>query len=188
MRRYPYPHATPAVGDLHLGRKLVLDGSENPSYNWMDACNRGLWEEPARIIRRRTPSPVRCTSSGGTVQATAPVQGLIDPARLRANGVDVFGSTTATRTAQAATFVSRGPLASSAHRLLGLGAVGSARLGQAQGALARAFGGDVEHWQQLGTPWIAARSLARPTDSGPSQSASAWLLAGAPGQRSGSRL
>lgn len=75
-----------------------------------------------------------------------------------------------------ADFLTRGPLAARAHRLLGLGSVGSARLGQAEPSLRNAFGGDVASWQQVGTPWIAARSLARPMDSLPSQSTVGWLL------------
>ncbi|MBC7460265.1 MAG: hypothetical protein H7287_02785 [Thermoleophilia bacterium] len=75
-----------------------------------------------------------------------------------------------------ADFLTRGPLAARAHRLLGLGAVGGARLGQGQPALRAAFGGDVASWQQVGAPWIAARSLARPTDALPSQSTVGWLL------------
>ena len=75
-----------------------------------------------------------------------------------------------------ADFLTRGPLAARAHRLLGLGPVGGARLGQGEPALRNAFGGDVASWQQVGTPWIAARSLARPTDSLPSQSTVGWLL------------
>lgn len=75
-----------------------------------------------------------------------------------------------------AAFLTRGPLAERAHRLLGLGAVGSARLGQSQPALLRAFGGDPSTQTQLGTPWIAARSLARAAETLPSQSSVSWLL------------
>lgn len=75
-----------------------------------------------------------------------------------------------------AEFVTRGPLAARAHRLLGLGPVGSARRGQGERSLQAAFGGDVASWQQIGNPWIAARSLARPTDSMPTQSTAGWLL------------
>ncbi|MCW2923313.1 MAG: hypothetical protein JWM98_717 [Thermoleophilia bacterium] len=75
-----------------------------------------------------------------------------------------------------AQFLTRGPLAARAHRLLGLGATGSARLGQSQSALRDAFGGDVASWGQVGTPWIAARSLARQVETLPSQSSISWLL------------
>lgn len=75
-----------------------------------------------------------------------------------------------------ADFLTRGPLAARAHRLLGLGAVGTARLGQSQPSLQRAFGGDVAAWNQVGTPWIAARSLARSVETLPSQSSVSWLL------------
>lgn len=78
--------------------------------------------------------------------------------------------------ADPAQFLTRGPLASRAHRLLGLGAEGAARLGQSQPALINAFGGDPASWQQVGTPWIAARSLARPVETLPSQSSASWLL------------
>jgi hypothetical protein len=82
---------------------------------------------------------------------------------------------------QPADFVARGPLAARAHRLLGLGAAGSARLGQAQGSLAAAFGGDVAAWQRTGAPWIAARSLARPPETLASHSSVGWLLANSQG-------
>lgn len=75
-----------------------------------------------------------------------------------------------------AAFLTRGPLAARAHRLLGLGAVGSAKLGQSQPAMLRAFGGDPSTQTRLGTPWIAARSLARPVETLPSQSSVSWLL------------
>lgn len=75
-----------------------------------------------------------------------------------------------------AQFTTRGPLATRAHRLLGLGASGATRLGQSQPALIRAFGGDVAGWQRVGAPWIAARSLARPVETLPSQSSASWLL------------
>lgn len=78
--------------------------------------------------------------------------------------------------ADPAAFLTRGPLAERAHRLLGLGAVGVARLGQAQPSLQNAFGGDVAAWNQVGTPWIAARSLARPVETLNSQSSVSWLL------------
>lgn len=71
-----------------------------------------------------------------------------------------------------------GPLAARAHRLLGLGAVGSARLGQTLPSLVQAFGGDTLTWSHAGTPWIAARSLARERETLPSHAATAWLLAG----------
>jgi hypothetical protein len=73
-------------------------------------------------------------------------------------------------------FVTRGPLAARAHRLLGLGAAGSARLGQVLPALTAAFGGDVATWQRVGEPWIGARSLARPIETLSSQSSVSWLL------------
>lgn len=75
-----------------------------------------------------------------------------------------------------AQFLTRGPLAGRAHRLLGLGAVGAARLGQAQPSLQQAFGGEVAAWNRVGTPWIAARSLARPVETLPGQSSTGWLL------------
>jgi len=75
-----------------------------------------------------------------------------------------------------AQFVTRGPLAARAHRLLGLGATGTARLGQLQPSLINAYGGDVSAWQQIGQPWIAARSLARPIDTLPNQTSVGWLL------------
>jgi hypothetical protein len=75
-----------------------------------------------------------------------------------------------------ARFLTRGPLAARAHRLLGLGPVGAARLGQSQRALTATFGGDPQTWHHVGTPWIAARSLARPVDALPTQSSAAWLL------------
>ncbi len=75
-----------------------------------------------------------------------------------------------------AVLLSRGPLAARAHRLLGLGADGAARLGQSQPAMTAAFGGDLRTFQRAATPWIAARSLARPIDSLPSQSSVSWLL------------
>lgn len=78
--------------------------------------------------------------------------------------------------ADAAQFLTRGPLAERAHRLLGLGATGSARRGQSEPSLRNAFGGDVGSWQQVGNPWIAARSLARPVETLPSQSSVSWLL------------
>lgn len=116
------------------------------------------------------------------------VSGIVDPTRLRASGTGLITPREASSGIDAAQFVTRGPLASSAHRLLGLGAVGSARLGQGQAALQHAFGGDPAGWQQVGTPWIAARSLARPVETLNSQSTSAWLLAGTPGNRIGGRL
>lgn len=79
--------------------------------------------------------------------------------------------------ADPAQFLARGPLAERAHRLLGLGAVGSARLGQSTPSLQAAFGGDVAAWGRAGVPWIAARSLARPLETLPSQSSVSWLLA-----------
>ncbi|MCW2961870.1 MAG: hypothetical protein JWM90_2257 [Thermoleophilia bacterium] len=88
----------------------------------------------------------------------------------------------ATGGATPAEFLSRGPLAARAHRLLGLGPVGAARLGQAQPALIASFGGDVSSWQQLGAPWIASRSLARPSDTLASQSSVGWLLANPQGR------
>lgn len=78
--------------------------------------------------------------------------------------------------AEPAQFLTRGPLAARAHRLLGLGATGTARLGQSQPALINAFGGDPATWNRVGTPWIAARSLARPVETLPSQSSVSWLL------------
>lgn len=78
--------------------------------------------------------------------------------------------------ADPAQFLTRGPLAARAHRLLGLGAAGAARLGQSQPSLIAAFGGNPSSWGQVGTPWIAARSLARPVETLPSQSSVGWLL------------
>ena len=75
-----------------------------------------------------------------------------------------------------ARFVEGGPLAGRAHKLLGLGAVGSARLGRAMPSLIDAFGGAPQTWQQVGTPWIAARSLARLPETLPTQSSVSWLL------------
>ncbi|MCW2927363.1 MAG: hypothetical protein JWM86_1331 [Thermoleophilia bacterium] len=80
------------------------------------------------------------------------------------------------QSADPAQFLTRGPLAERAHRLLGLGATGSARLGQSQPALIRAFGGDPASFGQAATPWVAARSLARPVETLPSQSSVSWLL------------
>ena len=78
--------------------------------------------------------------------------------------------------ADPATFLTRGPLAERAHRLLGLGAVGAAGLGQAMHAMQNAFGGDVATFHQAANPWVAARSLARPVETLPSQSSVSWLL------------
>lgn len=75
-----------------------------------------------------------------------------------------------------AQFLDRGPLAGRAHKLLGLGAVGSARLGRTMPSLIGAFGGSPQTWHHVGTPWIAARSLARTPESLPSQSSVSWLL------------
>ena len=74
------------------------------------------------------------------------------------------------------TFLTRGPLAERAHRLLGLGAVGSPRLSQALPSMQNAFGGDAATFHQVANPWIAARSLARPVETLPSQSSVSWLL------------
>jgi hypothetical protein len=98
----------------------------------------------------------------------------IDPLRSRLAPSTSAAPTTSTLTP--ATLLSRGPLAARAHRLLGLGTVGNAQRGSAETSLRSAFGGDVLTWQRVGTPWIAARSLARPTDALPSQSAVGWLL------------
>jgi hypothetical protein len=78
--------------------------------------------------------------------------------------------------ADPATFLTRGPLAERAHRLLGLGPAGAARLGQSLPAMQRAFGGDAQTFHQVATPWVAARSLARPVETLPSQSSVSWLL------------
>lgn len=105
------------------------------------------------------------------------------PAHL--SGVRSLGTTTitqATSGAVAADLLVRGRLGSRAHRLLGLGPVGAARLGQAQPSLAAAFGPDVASWQQLGTPWIAARSLARPRETLASHSTVGWMLANPQGR------
>lgn len=75
-----------------------------------------------------------------------------------------------------ATFLTRGPLAARAHRLLGLGATGAARLGQSMPAMINAFGGDPATHHRVGTPWVAARSLARHVETLPSQSSISWML------------
>lgn len=75
-----------------------------------------------------------------------------------------------------AQFLTRGPLAARAHRLLGLGAVGSARLGQNTPAMINAFGGEPDTYGRVAGPWVAARSLARPVETLPSQSSVSWLL------------
>jgi hypothetical protein len=72
--------------------------------------------------------------------------------------------------------MTRGPLAARAHRLLGLGPAGGARLGQSTPAMIRAFGGEAATYHRAATPWIAARSLARPIETLPSQSSMSWLL------------
>lgn len=101
----------------------------------------------------------------------------VNPVALRARtqGTPVFVH--GRGEAQPAQFLTRGPLAARAHRLLGLGASGSARLGQLQPSLTAAFGGDVATFHRSATPWIAARSLARPVETLPTQSSVAWLLA-----------
>ena len=75
-----------------------------------------------------------------------------------------------------AAFLTRGPLAARAHRLLGLGATGAARLGQSLPAIQRAFGNDPASFHRLANPWVGARSLARPVETLPSQSSVSWLL------------
>lgn len=81
-----------------------------------------------------------------------------------------------TRPVEPAQFVTRGPLAARAHRLLGLGAAGSARLGRSMPSMVAAFGGDPATFHRVATPWVAARSLARPVESMPAQSSVSWLL------------
>ena len=76
-----------------------------------------------------------------------------------------------------AQMLTRGPLAARAHRLLGLGAVGSAQLGRRMPAMINAFGGDAATFHRTATPWVAARSLARPIETLASQSSVSWLLA-----------
>lgn len=98
----------------------------------------------------------------------------LDPLGQRQSGLLPLGETR--RGAEPALLFTRGALASRTHRLLGLGAVGSARLGQSQPALSAAFGGDVASWGRAGTPWLAARSLARPVETLPGHSAVGWLL------------
>lgn len=75
-----------------------------------------------------------------------------------------------------AAFLTRGPLAARAHRLLGLGPAGAAKLGQSLPAMQNAFGGDAATFHRLSNPWVAARSLARPVETLPSQSSVSWLL------------
>jgi hypothetical protein len=75
-----------------------------------------------------------------------------------------------------ASFLTRGPLAARAHRLLGLGAAGSARLSQSTPAMMHAFGGDPATYHRVANAWVAARSLARPVETLPSQSSVSWLL------------
>lgn len=75
-----------------------------------------------------------------------------------------------------AQFLVRGPLAARAHKLLGLGAAGSARLGQGTPSMIGAFGGDAATYHRLANPWVGARSLARPVESLPVQSSISWLL------------
>lgn len=95
-------------------------------------------------------------------------------ASLRPGGLQGRSADSSVDSAQ---LVARGPLAARAHRLLGLGPDGAARRGAAESSLAAAFGGDAASWQQVGNPWIAARSLASPVDSLPTSSTRRWLLA-----------
>lgn len=119
------------------------------------------------------------------MQPTITSSSRVDPFQLRQVG---SATTKAPNTAaDPSQLVARGPLAARAHRLLGLGAVGSAQLGQSQPAMQAAFGGDAASWQQVGTPWIAARSLARPTDAVPAQSSAGWLLSNAGSATGGAR-
>lgn len=74
--------------------------------------------------------------------------------------------------------ITRGALGQQAHALLGIGAVGGAKLGHALPGLERAFSS--ESGAQLATPWLAARSLAKPVEGLPTQSTSSWILAGRP--------
>ncbi|MCB0879686.1 MAG: hypothetical protein KDC46_12005 [Thermoleophilia bacterium] len=83
------------------------------------------------------------------------------------------------RQSDPAQFVTRGPLAARAHRLLGLGAAGSARLGSSTSSMINAFGGDVGSYHRLANPWVGARSLARPIETLSSQSSVSWLLGNA---------
>jgi hypothetical protein len=62
----------------------------------------------------------------------------------------------------------------------GITPVGSAQLGQSMPALTRAFGGDPSSWQQVGTPWIAARSLTKPRETLAAAPSASWLLSTAP--------
>ena len=97
---------------------------------------------------------MRIAQTGGVLSATPMRSAGLDPAQ----------------------FVTRGPLAARAHKLLGLGAGGSAKLGQSQESLMHAFGGSASSWQQVGNPWIGARSLARQRETLPTQSSVAWLM------------
>ncbi len=80
------------------------------------------------------------------------------------------------RGTEPAQMLTRGPLAARAHRLLGLGAVGSAQLGSRLPAMVNAFGGDAATYHRTANPWTAARSLARPIETLASQSSVSWLL------------
>lgn len=109
--------------------------------------------------------------SGGSVQPTSSVPNIVVQ-RTAGSPLLLQGR----QGAEPAAFLTRGPLAARAHRLLGLGALGAARLGQSMPAMINAFGGDPATHQRVGTPWVAARSLARPVETLPSQSSVSWLL------------
>jgi hypothetical protein len=149
---------------------LVLDGPRDPSYNGKDEVGgTEVWDRGADRVDDRAASAHR---PGGSVQPTSLVSNVVTPRRATGRPLFVQGR----QAADPASFVTRGPLAARAHRLLGLGAAGSARLGSSQRSMTAAFGGDVATYHRTATPWIAARSLARPTDSLPAQSSVAWLL------------
>ena len=128
-----------------------------------------MWDRAATVDDERQHAAHR---SGGSVQPTSHVANVIaQPSAMNApmllqgsQGIDP------------AKFLDRGPLAGRAHRLLGLGPVGSARLGRTMPSLINAFGGSPQTWHHVGTPWIAARSLARTPESLPSQPSVSWLL------------
>src|SRR5690606_6014086 len=145
------PGSSPAVRRAKPIRELGVDECGMLSYN--------------RKERPRTSAapcvPTAGTRSGGSVHPTTSVLRTFDAPGATRRSITPDRA----RSAEPAQMVTRGPLAARAHRLLGLGALGEIRRGANEPALRDAFGGDVATWHHVGTPWIAARSLARPVET-----------------------
>lgn len=156
---------TPTVQRHHK----VVDRFTRPLYNGKDNVDAG---PQCGVGTRAQMGGHLARSFGGSVQLNNTVMSGSVPRGAGKSPMLLQGR----QGTEPAQFLVRGPLAGRAHKLLGLGPVGSAHLGQRIPSMMTAFGGDALTYHRLAGPWISARSLARAADAMPTQSSIGWLL------------